>query len=126
MHMLSMTVEMMNKSLSFIASLPHAVVTFYPTPTEVGLCYLILIFLIIYVSRRRLRDLTCLGILCVAEICVNVYEERADRVPAEIVFYNCRRNYIQALKNSLNLRVRRVLSCNAAHIVGSFPVVFSS
>ena len=92
MHMLSMTVEMMNKSLSFIASLPHAVVTFYPTPTEVGLCYLILIFLIIYVSRRRLRDLTCLGILCVAEICVNVYEERADRVPAEIVFYNCRRN----------------------------------
>ena len=89
---LSFTVKMMNESLSFMASLPHAVISVYPSGVEVAIAYLLLISLILYVSSRRVYYLEAFGILCVTGICVEIYRERPSRVSSEIVFYNDWRN----------------------------------
>lgn len=89
---LSFTVKMMNESLSFIASLPHAVISLYPSKVEVAIVYLLLISFILYVSCRRVCYLEAFGILCVTGICVEIYRERPGRVSPEIVFYNDWRN----------------------------------
>lgn len=85
---ISFTVTMMNESLSFIASLPHSVISIYPSSMEVVIAYMLLLSLILYVSCRQACYLAAFAILCMMGICVEVYRERPGRVPSQIVFYN--------------------------------------